>query len=248
MSEINVTVDAGVAVLALEAPDRRNALTRAMAIELVEACDRIDADAAVGAVVVTGAGGYFCAGGDLQTLAAAGRDPADPEMFDSMGDIYRSFKRVGELKPPTIAAIEGGAVGAGTNLALATDLRIVATDAKLVSGFLAINLHQGGGHGTLVARAGSRETANALSLFGVPLKGQEIVDRGLAWEAVPPGETLTRAIELARLPGSDPDLSRRVAAANRMQAPVDDTDWARGLELERPAQMWSMRRKNQRNS
>ena len=67
----------GIAVLTLNAPERRNALTVAMAEELTAACEAIDADAAVGAVVVRGEGGYFCAGGDRATLAAAGNDPAE---------------------------------------------------------------------------------------------------------------------------------------------------------------------------
>ena len=97
--------DAGVATITLNAPDRRNALTRAMARDLVAACEEVDADPAVGAVVVRGAGGFFCAGGDRQTLADAGRDPATPEAYAGIGDVYRSFQRVGELEPPTVAAI-----------------------------------------------------------------------------------------------------------------------------------------------
>ena len=67
----------GVALLTLDAPDRRNALTVAMAHALIAACEVVDADDTVGAVVVAGEGGYFCAGGDRATLAAAGRDPAE---------------------------------------------------------------------------------------------------------------------------------------------------------------------------
>src|SRR3954453_13601605 len=103
--EITLERDGGVAVLTLNAPARRNALTVAMAQELVEACEAIDADEGVGAVVVHGAGDYFCAGGARATLAAAGEDPAAPETFAGMGAIYRSFARVGELRPPTIAAV-----------------------------------------------------------------------------------------------------------------------------------------------
>ena len=142
--EITLQRESGVATITLDAPDRRNALTRDMARELAAVCDEVDADPSVGAVVVQGAGGFFCAGGDRDTLAAAGRDPAEPEAYSGLGDVYRSFARVGELEPPTIAAIRGGAVGAGVNLAFATDLRIVAREAKIISGFLPIGLHPGG--------------------------------------------------------------------------------------------------------
>ena len=69
--------DGGVAVLTLNAPARRNALTVEMAEALIAACEEIDADVAVGAVIVRGEGGYFCAGGDRDVLADAGRDPSD---------------------------------------------------------------------------------------------------------------------------------------------------------------------------
>ena len=133
----------GVALLTLNAPGRRNALTVGMAEALIAACEEIDADESVGAVVVRGAGGYFCSGGDRATLADAGTDPAEGERYAGMTTIYRSFARVGELLAPTIAAITGGAVGAGLNLALATDLRVVAEDAVLLSGFLPIQAVRG---------------------------------------------------------------------------------------------------------
>ena len=94
------------------------------------ACEELDARPEVGAVVVRGEGGFFCAGGDRGTLEAAGRDPADPEVYAGLGAVYRSFARVGELEAPTVAAVRGGAVGAGLNLMLATDVRIVARDAE----------------------------------------------------------------------------------------------------------------------
>src|SRR3954470_19244513 len=187
----------GVAVITLNAPGRRNALTVEMAGALVAACDEVDSDPAVGAVVVRGEGSYFCAGGDRATLSAAGRDPADPEIYAGMGAIYRSFARVGELSPPTIAAVAGGAVGAGMNLVLATDIRIVARDARLASGFLPIGLHPGGGHGALLARTGAREAAAAMTLFGEAIDGEQAARLGLAWDAVDADAVDARALELA---------------------------------------------------
>lgn len=243
-TEVRFDVIDSVALITLDAPGRRNALTPSMARDLIAACNRADGDERVGAVVLTGAGDYFCAGGERATLAAAGERPADPEMFEAMGDIYRAFKRVGELEPPTIAAIRGGAVGAGMNLALATDMRIIATDARLMSGFLAIHLHQGGGHGALLARTGAREAGNAMALFGESVLGARAVELGLAWEAVSAELVETRALELASVPAADPLLARRTAASMRHQALVDDSAWNRGLQLERATQMWSMRRRH----
>ena len=207
--------DDGVALLTLNAPERRNALTVEMAEALTAACEEIDADGSVGAVVVRGEGGYFCAGGDRATLAKAGSDPAEDARYRGMSAIYRSFARVGELAPPTIAAIRGGAVGAGLNLALATDLRVVADDAALLSGFIPIGLHPGGGHTALLGRLGSREAASALTLFGERLTGAQAVERGLAWTAVPAAEVDDAALALAAVPAKDPELARRTAASLR---------------------------------
>ncbi|WP_205696922.1 enoyl-CoA hydratase/isomerase family protein [Conexibacter sp. SYSU D00693] len=242
-TEVRLEVADGVATLTLDAPQRRNALTPEMARELVAACDRIDADPAVGAVVVRGEGGYFCAGGDRATLAAAGEDPADPQAFAGLSDVYSAFVRVGELEPPTIAAVQGGAVGAGMNLLLATDVRVVARDARLASGFLPIHLHHGGGHGALMGRLGGRETVNAMVLFGERIDGAKAVELGLAWAAVDPDAVDEEARRLAAVPAADPELARRTARSVRLVAGPPALPWSAALELERPAQMWSMRRK-----
>ncbi len=233
----------GIAVVTMRAPERRNALDLEMAAAMIDACDAIDADPAIGAVIVTGEGGYFCAGGDRNLLARAGEDPAEPETYAAMSTIYNAFARVGRLEPPTLAAIHGGALGAGLNLAMATDLRIVADDAVLLSGFLPIGLHPGGGHSLLLARAGSRETANGLTLFGQRLTGAEAVQRGLAWKAVPSNEVDTVARELAAVPAADPELARRTALSMRRITGPPAIPWDAALDLERTSQMWSMRRK-----
>ncbi len=239
---VRVERDGGVAVLVLDNQASRNALTVDMAQAMVRACDELDADRTVGAVVVTGAGPYFCAGGDRPTLAQAGEDPANPDTFDGMSAIYRAFTRVGELEAPTISAIRGGAVGAGLNLALATDLRVVAEDAVIASGFLPIGLHPGGGHTLLLARTGAREAASALALFGQRIDGRRAVELGLAWAAVPADEVEAKARELAAVPAADPDLARRTTRSLRMSAGPPGLPWAAAHDAERSAQMWSMRR------
>ena len=238
-AEIRIERDGGVATITLAAPERRNALTVEMARELAAACDELDADATIGAVVVAAEGRTFCAGGDRATLAAAGADPAGAEAWDGLTTIYRAFTRVGELEMPTIAAVAGHAVGAGMNLALATDLRVVAEDVMLTSGFIPIGLHPGGGHTALLGRTGAREAAAALALFGERIDGRRAVELGLAWKAVPAGDVLGAALELARVPGADPELARRTARSLRS---FSGLPWPAALDAERAAQMWSMRR------
>lgn len=241
--ELTLDVGDGVAVMTLCAPERRNAFSLEMADAMVAACEEIDADPSVGAVVVRGEGPYFCAGADRAQLAAAGADPAEPGLYREMGRIYSAFARVGALEPPTIAAVRGGAVGAGLNLALATDLRIVAEDATLLSGFQQIGIHPGGGHSALLSRAVGRETANALQLFGASISGMRAVELGLAWAAVPADAVEPTALDLARVPAKDPELARRTARSMRTIAGPPAIPWPAALDLERASQMWSLRRR-----
>ena len=109
--EVLLEVDGGVAVVTLNAPDRRNALTPAMADELIATFDEVDARADVGALVIKATGKSFCAGGDIATLTSAGLDPAAPDAYEGMGRIYDSFYRLGQVRVPTVAAVRGSAVG-----------------------------------------------------------------------------------------------------------------------------------------
>jgi enoyl-CoA hydratase len=139
--------------------------------------------------------------------------------------------------------VRGGAVGAGLNLMLATDLRIVASDARIVSGFLPIGLHPGGGHGALLGRSGVREAAAALALFGERIDGTRAAELGIAWAAVEDDDVEPTAHELAARAGADPELARRTAVSLRTVLGPPALPWGAALELERASQMWSMRRK-----
>jgi enoyl-CoA hydratase len=243
VSEIELSVDGHVAVITLAASERRNALTPAMAADLVAACEEVDGNPDVGAVVVTG-GPYFCAGAHRDTLASAGADPLGEPNYSNLSVVYRSFMRVGELEPPTVAAIRGGAVGAGINLALATDLRVVADEARLMAGFLRIGVHPGGGFFVLSGRTFGRETTAALGLFGDEITGRRAADLGIAWEALPDGEVEGRARELAARAGADPELARRAARSFRNELGPPATTWNVALDSERAAQMWSLKRRS----
>jgi enoyl-CoA hydratase len=244
MGAINVTVDQGVATITLDAPATRNALNPVTSRELVAACDEVDADASIGAVVVTGANGTFCSGAERDVLARAGEDPAEPSRYGELGAVYDAFVRVGSLSVPTISAVRGAAVGAGVNLLLATDLRIVAQDARILAGFLRIGVHPGGGHFTLLGRLAGREATAAISVFGSEVSGVRAAEIGLAWEAVPADDVLARAVELARGPARDPELARRAIASLRHELDAPGLSWPVALEMERGTQMWSLRRRN----
>ena len=240
--EVLLEVDSGVAVVTLNAPQRRNALTPPMARDLIAVFDEVDAREEVGALVVRGVGRSFCAGGDVQTLLEAGRDPAAPETYTAMGAIYDCFYRLGQVEVPTIAAVRGSAVGAGMNMLLAADLRIVARDVRLICGFLKRGLHPGGGHFVLLSRLVGREAAAAMALFGEQVDGERAVQLGLAWETVDDAAVEDRAMELAARLAADPALARAAVGSFRIETGPPHVSWAVATQFERPAQMWSMRR------
>ena len=242
MGTVVLERDGAVAVMTLSSPGVKNALTGDMGERIVELCAQIDADPTVGALVVLGAGGTFCSGADTRTWGS-NEDPAGAEAFGRTSAVYGAFTRVGELKVPTVAAIRGAAVGAGLNLALATDLRVVADDARLIGGFLRAGITPGGGFFTLMARRVGPEAAVALGLFAQELSGARAAALGLAWESVPDAEVEERAMALAAGAARDPELVRRALAVARMELGAFGMPWTAALETERGTQMWAQRRR-----
>ncbi|WP_296368678.1 MULTISPECIES: enoyl-CoA hydratase-related protein [unclassified Pseudonocardia] len=242
--EVELEVDDGVALMTLNAPERRNALTPQMAREMVDALERVDADDGIGALVIRGADGRFCAGAHTGTLDGAGADPSDDATYTGLSVIYESFTRVGAVKAFTIAAVRGAAVGAGMNLALAADMRVVSRDARLLSGFLRIGLHPGGGHFVLLSRLAGREAAAAMALAGAEIDGDRAVALGLAWEAHGDDEVEARAMDFARGIAKDPALARAAVRSFRMETGPPGVGWDMAVQTERAPQMWSMRRRS----
>lgn len=242
MGEVRVERVGNVALVTISSPEVRNGLTPEMGRQLVSICDGIDADSGIGAAVVRGDAGTFCSGADTRGWGV-NRDPASPEAYARTSDTYGAFTRVGTLAVPTVAAVRGAAVGAGMNLLLATDLRVVASDARLMAGFLRIGIHPGGGFFTLAGRLAGREGAAAMGLFSQEISGSRAVELGLAWEAVADDQVEPRSRELAATAARDPELARQAVACLRTELGPPGTSWAAAVELERGAQMWSQRRR-----
>ena len=243
MSGIKVEVDQQVATITIDSPKTRNALNPKTSRQLVEACDRIDEDLGIGAAVVRGANSTFCSGAERGVLDSAGEHPASADNFAALGAVYEAFVRVGNLAVPTVAAVRGAAVGAGVNLLLATDLRVVASNARIIAGFATIGLHPGGGHFTLLDRLAGREVAAAVGVFGAEISGQRAYELGIAWDAVDDEAVEERAAELARTAAKDPLLARRTVLTMRQELGPPGVSWAAGVEMERGPQMWSLRRR-----
>jgi enoyl-CoA hydratase len=238
MSEVLVAVTERVATVTLNAPDRRNSLTLDMVGEIVAAFDDLEKREDVGAVIVTGAPPAFCAGATLGHLG--NRAQSQEEGRSGLVSIYEGFLRVGRSPLPTVAAVNGAAVGAGMNLALACDVRLAARRSKWDTRFLELGLHPGGGHTWMLRRVAGQQTAAAAVLFGEVLDGQEAERCGLAWRCVDDDELLSAATRLAaRAAAAPPALVRRAKQTLAAVANLGTIDEAVALELD--AQLWSVR-------
>ena len=225
-----------VAVLTLDDPERRNALSAAMVDDIVAAVSRAEADEATSALVITGAGPAFCSGADTSNLAALGGGGEQAETR-SVRSLYDGFLAVRDASLPTVAAGNGPAVGAGFNLALCCDVRIAAESARFDSRFARIGLHPGGGHTWMLERAVGPQAAAALALFGVAVEGPRAAELGLAWSCVSDAEVLDTAVALAARAAETPrDLLRSVKASLREAPWTPDFATAVAVELERQSE------------
>jgi enoyl-CoA hydratase len=153
-------------------------------------------DRSVRAVVVTGEGGAFCAGGDLSWIGAT-PDASVDALRERMLPFYRTWLRVRELEVPTIAAVNGAAIGAGLAVALACDLRYAATDARLAVPFTALGMHPGMATTYLLPEVAGLAVARELLLTGRSVTGEEAVGLGLVNRAVPRESVLDEALTVA---------------------------------------------------
>ena len=232
MSLVLLEIADGVATITLNNPDERNTMTAPMVAEIVAAMDRIESDPAIGALVVTGTAPAFCAGANLGNLAEA-----DGE---SLGVIYEGFLRIARSPLPTIAAVNGAAVGAGMNLALGCDVRIAARRAKFDTRFLQLGIHPGGGHTWMLRRIVGPQVASAAVLFGEIYDGAEAERIGLAYKCVDDDKLLATAHELAVRAASAPrDLVIETKKTIAAMADVDTHPEAVAREL--TPQLWSTR-------
>jgi enoyl-CoA hydratase len=226
--------DRAVAVVTIDRPDGRNAVDSATAALLAEAIETADADEAVSVIVLTGAGGVFCAGADLKALAEGDR-LGSPEEFTDTGRGPMGPTRLRTSKP-VIAAIEGPAVAGGLELALWADLRVVASDATLGVycrrfGVPLIDL------GTVrLPRLIGHSRAMDLILTGRGIDGVEAERIGLANRVTSPGDALAAAVALAHELAALPQRclrNDRLSALEQWDLTEDDAmrnEFARGLE------------------
>jgi enoyl-CoA hydratase len=221
-----------VAVITLNDPDRRNTVTSPMNDALIEAVAAAEANDDIGAIIVTGAGKGFCAGAHLDDLLGA-------ESADELSAIYRGFLAIAHSSLPTIAAVNGAAVGAGMNLALACDMILAGESAKFDSRFHQIAIHSGGGHTWRLRNKTDEQTAKAMVIFGEQMNGQQASDAGLAWKCVPDDALMETALGYAATAAAAPK-----ALVAKTKETFDKLDTiglsAESVDLETTPQFWAM--------
>ena len=231
MSVVDVERRGSVAIVTLDDSARRNALSTAMVAQISQAVDELEADSAVRALVVTGRGPAFCAGADLGDLA----HPSAAVLRD----IYEGFLRIARSPLPTIAAVNGAAVGAGMNLALACDVRIVAEDAWFDPRFVKLGIHPGGGHTWMLQRRVGLQATMAMTLLGEVVDGPRAEAIGLAWRSVAAADLLAEAVALGDALAEAPrDLVAAIKATILEMGTVATLD--RAVDVEVGRQVWSV--------
>jgi len=208
--------DGRVVTLTLNRPEMRNALgSHADCAELVAAIERAAADPGVAALVITGAGSAFCAGGDLTAMRERrGIGPLDSPL--ATRNNYRAgIQRIPEVlwqcELPTIAAINGAAIGAGLDLALMCDIRFAASGAKLASSFIKVGIVPGDGGAYFLPRAVGWSKAAEMIFTGEAIRSEEALACGLVSKVVPAEQVLAEAHALAQRIASNPPQTLRLA-------------------------------------
>jgi 2-(1,2-epoxy-1,2-dihydrophenyl)acetyl-CoA isomerase len=205
-------IDDGVALITMNRPDRRNALSQAMTSALGEVLARVETDDEVGCVVLTGAGGAFCAGGDVKSMAASprdrGADGAGPSLDAAIHRQRLSQRatsgRLWGMPKPTIAALPGPAAGAGLSLALACDLRYAVPGVVLTTAFARVAFAGDYGGTWFLTRLVGSGKAKELYYFSERLSAEDAEHLGIVNAIFPAAdfdrEVMTRARRLAQGP------------------------------------------------
>jgi enoyl-CoA hydratase len=224
---VRTEVSDGVTTIVLDAPDSRNALSWELVQQL--------RDAVVGArdsraLILRNTPPVFSAGGSIDDLL----EPKAP-----LEDIYGAFRALDEAPMPTLAAVDGAAIGAGLNLVLCCDIAICTPRSRFDVRFLDVGIHPGGGSLWRLKNVLGVQGASALTLFGESLDGHEAARRGLVWRCIEDSELVPQAELLAqRAAHHDPELTKRTKATLAESFSLGNPAAAMASELE--PQQWSM--------
>jgi 2-(1,2-epoxy-1,2-dihydrophenyl)acetyl-CoA isomerase len=223
-------IDRGVATLTLNRPESMNALSEALYDALLEALPRLADDMSIGAVVITGAGRAFCAGGDVKAMIAMG----DLTLEAAAQDLRRRTeisRHLHEMPKPTIAMVNGAATGAGMAIALACDLRIAGEAARFGTAFARVGLPGDFGMTWSLTQLVGPAKARELMLLAEPFDAATALALGIVNRIVPDGELAAAAGAVARRLADGPRVAHRYIKAS-LNAALRGVTLSETLEIE----------------
>lgn len=231
MSHLTLERRGHVAIVTMNRPEARNAWSLELMARMADAWDEIDGDPEIRVAVFTGAGGNFCAGADLKLMHGdQSANPWHARFRDDPGLHWRAMLRSRRLQKPLIAAIEGYALGGGTEIIQATDIRVAAESAVFGLTECALGLFPLGGSTVRLQRQIPRTVALEMLLTGRRVSAQEALSWGLVGRVVPDGAALEAALELARMIANNGPLA--VQAIKKSVYESADLSEEEGLALE----------------
>jgi 2-(1,2-epoxy-1,2-dihydrophenyl)acetyl-CoA isomerase len=232
----DVLVESGrIATVTINRPERRNALTVEVTKQIAAALEEAAGSSRV--IVLTGAGPAFCAGGDFEELArlseVAPGDASD-HLYEGFQKMILTVRRVGV---PVVAAVNGPAMGAGLDLALACDLRVASVNARLGQVWARLGLIPGTGGAFWTTHLAGPARAARMLLTGEPVDAATALEWGLVDEVVEPGRVVARALELAEAIAANPPeaVAANKRALDELVRPAYEAalDYARRVQAER---------------
>jgi len=239
MENIQLTVENKVGWITLDRPDQLNAFAGEMRDELLHALLHVQEDPAVRAVVITGAGHAFCAGGDVGRMVELKENGAGPEALQPFLDAGSQVVRlIHEMPKPVIAMVNGVAAGAGANLALACDLRIASDRASFAQSFVRVGLCPDWGGTYTLPRIVGQARALELMWTGRRVEAEEAVALGLALEMVPHDRLRPRVSELAARLAAAPTTTLHLVKLAMQTTLTQDLEGMFEFETEAQARCW----------
>jgi 2-(1,2-epoxy-1,2-dihydrophenyl)acetyl-CoA isomerase len=241
MEYANITLERadGVGRLTLNRPDALNALDRATGEEILDALEELRDDESVRAVVLTGAGRAFSAGGDIKEMARAGAELPEAFFEELLATLNRSILALAEMPKPVLAAVNGVAAGLGFNLALAADVRVAARGAEFTQAFLRLGLVPDGGGTFFLPRLVGWARATELVLTARTVSSEEALRLGIVNEVVDDSEFASTVDAWARRLAAAPTAA--VGRVKQLLAHSLTADLKSQLRFEREMQMASGR-------
>ncbi len=225
----------GVAILTLNRPEARNAMSNAMTSALEKTLADAEIDPDVKCIVLTGAGKGFCAGGDVKGMAASGDGTVGPRTIDAAIHEQRVTQRgtsgkLYKIPKPTLASLPGAAAGAGLSMALACDLRIMASNAIMTTAFARVGFSGDYGGTYFMSQLIGSAKARELFYLSDRVSAEEALSLGLVNWVCEPEELQEKTMEIAQRLANGPTVAYRYMKENLNRAMVGDVDDCMDLE------------------